>query len=109
MRLVRQSVEYADEALPKPFTLHAAQRAEAKLISEFARMIPETYFEKLVQVHLTNKIKKDAEHQDMLFHQIVLEYANGAEPWHDVHPAVQKLKSFQELLRNERSRLAPES
>ncbi|HWS89326.1 MAG TPA: hypothetical protein VN282_20300 [Pyrinomonadaceae bacterium] len=109
MRLVRQSVEYADETQPKPLTLRAAQRAEAKLISEFSRMIPETFFEKLVQVHLTNEIEKDADHQYMLFHQIVLEYANGVEPWHDVHPAVQKLKSFQEFLKDERSRLALES
>jgi hypothetical protein len=61
-------------------------------------MIPEPYFEKLVVVYRTNKIKKDADHQAMLFSQSVLEYANGTEPWHDVHPAVQQLKSFQEQL-----------
>lgn len=61
-------------------------------------MIPEPYFEKLVAVYRTNKIKKDADHQAMLFSQSVLEYANGTEPWHDVHPAVQELKSFKEQL-----------
>lgn len=65
-------------------------------------MIPEDYFEKLVAVYRTNKIKKDDEHQKMLFSQSVLEYANGTEPWHDVHPAVQKLKSFQEQLSRSR-------
>jgi hypothetical protein len=96
MTLVRQSIEYADEKHPKPIALAAARRAEAKLISAFARMIPEDYFGKLVAVYQTNKIKKDDDHQKMLFSQSVLEYANGTEPWHDVHPAVQKLKSFQE-------------
>jgi hypothetical protein len=96
MTLVRQSIEYADERQPKPITLAAAGRAGARLISAFSRMIPEPYFEKLVAVYRTNKIKKDADHQAMLFSQSVLEYANGTEPWHDVHPAVQELKSFQE-------------
>jgi hypothetical protein len=103
MTLVRQSIEYADDHQPKPITLAAARRAEARLISAFSRMIPEPYYEKLVAVYQTNKIKKDADHQAMLFSQSVLEYANGTEPWHDVHPAVQKLKSFQEQL--DRSRV----
>ena len=76
-------------------------------------MIPEEYFGKLADVYLTNKIKKDADHQRMLFSQSVLEYVDEPdaaepesekEPWHDVHPAVQRLKSFREAL-NERSRL----
>jgi hypothetical protein len=41
----------------------------------------------------------------MLFSQSVLEYADGTEPWHDVHPSVQKLKSFQELLKHEQAKL----
>ena len=102
MTLVRQSIEYADDKEPRPVTLAAARRAEARLISAFSRMIPEPYYEKLVAVYQTNKIKKDADHQAMLFSQSVLEYANGTEPWHDVHPAVQKLKSFQEELNRSR-------
>jgi hypothetical protein len=102
MTLVRQSIEYADESQPKPITLAAARRAGARLISAFSRMIPESYFEKLVAVYRTNKIKKDADHQAMLFSQSVLEYANGTEPWHDVHPAVQELKSFQEQFNRSR-------
>jgi hypothetical protein len=118
MTLVRNSIEYVeDENRPRPITLAAARRAEGQLVSAFARMIPEDYFEKLVAVHRANKIKKDEDHQKMLFSQSVLEYAdelNDAEaesekePWHDVHPAVQKLKSFREAL-NERSRPAVES
>jgi len=102
MTLVRHSIEYADDGRPKPITLATARRAEARLISAFSRMIPEAYFEKMVAVYQTNKIKRDADHQAMLFSQSVLEYANGTEPWHDVHPAVQQLKSFKELLSRSR-------
>lgn len=105
MTLVRHSIEYADERQPKPITLAAARRADARLVSAFSRMIPEPYFEKLVAVYQTNKIKKDEDHQKMLFSQSILEYANGTEPWHDVHPAVQKLRSFQDLLKDEQSKL----
>lgn len=110
MTLIRQSIEYVDE---KPITLAAARRADAQLVSAFSRMIPEPFFEKLVNVYRTNKIIKDADHQKMLFSQSVLEYADEAEPtsgeqpepWHDVHPAVRKLRSFQELLKHEQAKL----
>ncbi len=111
MTLVRSSIEDADEDAPKPITLAAAKRAGNQLVSAFSRMIPEEYFPKLAAVYETNKIKKDADHQAMLFSQSVLEYAGDPddaepekEPWHDVHPAVQRVKSFREAL-NERSRL----
>ena len=109
MTLVHHSIEDADESQAKPITRAAVERAEARLVAAFSRMIPETYFEKLVAVYRTNKIKKDADHQAMLFSQSVLEYANGIEPWHDVHPAVQKLDSFTEVLKNERAKLTAES
>ncbi|HLM58865.1 MAG TPA: ATP-binding protein [Pyrinomonadaceae bacterium] len=115
MTLVRSSIEDADEGSPKPITQALARRAEDQLVSAFARMIPEEYFDKLAAVYETNKIKKDSDHQKMLFSQSVLEYSSEPEeaetekePWHDVHPAVQRLKSFREAL-NERSKLKLES
>ena len=115
MTLVRSSIEDADEDAPKPITLAAAKRAADQLVSAFARMIPEDYFVKLAAVYETNKIKKDADHQAMLFSQSVLEYANDPDAadesekeWHDVHPAVQRLKSFREAL-NERSKPTTDS
>jgi hypothetical protein len=104
MTLVRHSIEYADETQSQPITRHAAERAEARLVSAFSRMIPDEHFEKLVQVHRTNDIPNDTEHQRMLFNLSVLEYANGIEPWHDVHPAVHKLNRFKKALEDERSR-----
>jgi len=114
MTMVRHSIEYADETQAKPLNLPAVRRAEARLVSAFARMVPEDHFEKLVRVHLTNDIENDEDHQRMLFNQSVLEYANddvsavvperevSTEPWHDVHPAVQKLARFRKALEDER-------
>ncbi|MBI3684411.1 MAG: AAA family ATPase [Acidobacteria bacterium] len=106
MTLVRHSIEYADEGKAKPITLTAAQRAEARLIAAFSRSIPEAHFRRLARVHLTNRIENDPDHQLMLYNNSVLEYANGAEPWHDVHPAVLKLRRFKEALTDERPDLA---
>src|SRR5207253_8216867 len=103
MALVRQSIEDADETQATPINMNCVRRAEHILISGFSRMIPENHFKKLASVHLTNEIQNDEDHQLMLFNQSVLEYAGddasavepehatSAEPWHDVHPAVQKL------------------
>ncbi|HEV3470656.1 MAG TPA: hypothetical protein VG148_15135 [Pyrinomonadaceae bacterium] len=110
MRLVRQSIEDTDEG--PPVTLAAVKRAESSLISDFSRMIPEDYYGLLVAVSQTNEIKRDGDHQKMLFSQSVLEYpkeADETEPWHDVHPAVQQLKGFQEALKNERARFTGEA
>lgn len=108
MTLVRHSIEYADETQEKPIRIAAAQRAEVRLVSAFSRMIPEDHFEKLVRVYKTNEIKNDSEHQTMLFNQSVLEYAksvsefaDAVEPWHDVHPAVQKLSRFKKALEDD--------
>ncbi|HJQ22556.1 MAG TPA: P-loop NTPase fold protein [Blastocatellia bacterium] len=115
MTMVRHSIEYADESQAKPIDLPAVRRAEARLVSAFARMVPEDHFEKLARVHLTNDIQNDEDHQTMLFNQSVLEYAHddvsavepvsgaSTEPWHDVHPAVQKLARFRKALEDERA------
>ena len=77
-------------------------------------MVPENHFEALARVHLTNDIQNDEDHQKMLFNQSVLEYAHedvsaiepesaaDTEPWHDAHPAVQKLARFRKALEDER-------
>ncbi len=109
MRLVRQSIEDADDG--PPITLAAVRRAETSLVSDFSRMIPEEYYGLLVAVSRTNEIKRDEDHQKMLYSQSVLEYpkeSDETEPWHDVHPAVQQLKGFREALRNERARFTGE-
>lgn len=100
MTLIRYSIECASTGARKPITLGTARLAEARLITGFSRMIPETHFDKLAVIHLTNKIKQGEDYHSMLFCQSVLEYMNGpeGEPWHDVHPAVQKLNGFREAL-----------
>jgi hypothetical protein len=115
MTLVRQSIEDADETQAKPINMDCVRRADANLVSAFGRMVPESHFEKLARVHLTNEVQNDEDHQLMLFNQSVLEYAADdepdveadSEPWHDAHPAVQKLtrfkKSLEKALEDERA------
>ncbi|HKQ09043.1 MAG TPA: hypothetical protein VJ464_28230 [Blastocatellia bacterium] len=105
MTLVRQGIEDAEETDAQPINMNRVRKAEASLVSAFGRMVPESHFEKLARVHLTNKVQNDEDHQLMLFNQSVLEYAADddpeaadAEPWHDVHPAVQKLSRFKKAL-----------
>jgi hypothetical protein len=107
LTLVRQSIEYAVEASTRPISVAAAERAEARLVAAFSRMIPEDDFSRLARVYQTNEVVNDAAHQAMLFNLSVLEYANGIEPWHDVHPAVQKIARFKRALEDERPKLKP--
>lgn len=51
-------------------------------------------------VDCTKKCDNDDVYRDMLHNLIVLEYMNGLEPWHDVHPSVQRLAEFRSALSN---------
>jgi len=103
MVLVRHAIDYAEEnRSTQPITLNAARRAEGRLVAAYSRMAPEAHFPKLARVYLTNEVANDLDHQQMLYNLSVLEYANGLEPWHDVHPAVQLLARFKQALADER-------
>jgi hypothetical protein len=106
MILVRYTCTYAPrDVWPRPITLDIVRRAEARLVAEYSRMIPEDHFPLLARVHLLKTVQNDDAHQLMLYNLSVLEYVNGAPPWHDVHPAVAQLPKFQEALPNEREKL----
>ncbi|OQA40885.1 MAG: hypothetical protein BWY52_02753 [Chloroflexi bacterium ADurb.Bin325] len=98
MTLVRYACEYASNRYPKPIDDAAAERAIARFTSEYSRSVPEEYFPLLVKVYNTKKCDNDAAYRDMLHNLIVLEYMNGLEPWHDVHPSVQRLAKFRSAL-----------
>lgn len=106
MILVRYACTYAPrDVWPRPITPMVTKRAEARLVAEYSRMIPEDHFPLLARVHLLKTVQNDDAHQLMLYNQSVLEYVNGAPPWHDVHPAVAQLPKFQEALPNEREKI----
>jgi hypothetical protein len=106
MLLVRYACNYAPRHVwPRPITLEVVRRAEAHLVAEYSRMIPEDHFPMLARVHLLKTVQNDEPHQLMLYNLSVLEYINDAPPWHDVHPAVTKLPKFQAALRDEREKL----
>lgn len=100
MTLVRYSAEHAEDRYPKPIGETSAERAIARLTSEFSRSIPEEHFPLLAKVYRTKQIRNDSDHQLMLHTLSVLEYRNGGEPWYDVHPSVRRLAKFREALTN---------
>jgi len=106
MILARQACEYAPRDIwPRPITLPVAQRAEADLVADYSRMIPEEHYPLLARVYLTKEVRSDEAHELMLYNLTVLEYINGMPPWHDIHPVVLKLPKFQAALAAERNKL----
>lgn len=106
MILARQACEYAPrDVWPQPITLPVAQRAEADLVADYSRMIPEEHYPLLAQVYLQKEVRSDEAHELMLYNLTVLEYINGMPPWHDVHPIVLKLPKFQAALAAARAEL----
>ncbi|HEY74106.1 MAG TPA: hypothetical protein G4N99_12645, partial [Thermoflexia bacterium] len=99
MRMVRQACVYAPgDVWPRPISLEVAQRAADQLVATYSRMIPESHYPLLAQVHLTKSIQSDDAHELMLYNLSVLEYINGLPAWHDVHPAVMQLPKFKRAL-----------
>jgi len=98
MTLVRYACEYAASRFPKPIDANAVERAISRFTSEYSRSVPEAYFPKLAKVFRAKKCDNDDAYRDMLHNLIVLEYMNGLEPWHDVHPSVQRLAKFRSAL-----------
>lgn len=106
MILVRYACTYARrDVWPQPITQDVAQRAEARLVAEYSRMIPEEHFPLLARVHRLKTVQNDEAHELMLYNLSVLEYVNAAPPCHDVHPAVTRLPKFQKALHYERRKL----
>jgi hypothetical protein len=105
MRLVTYAcIRAPRDRWPQPIDLETARRAEAELVEEYSRLIPEDHYPKLARVHMRHVVENDVDHQLMLYNLSVLEYLNGPPPWHDVHPAVRRLPKFQEALKREREK-----
>ena len=102
MTLVRNACTYAANRFPKPIDANAAERAISRLVSEFSRSIPEEHYPLLAQVYVRKQVNNDDSHRLMLQNLSVLEYMNGAPPWQDVQPVVQRLSKFQEALTGDR-------
>jgi hypothetical protein len=100
MTLVRYACEYATNRYPRPIDANAVERAIGRFTSEYSRSVPEEYFPLLAKVFRAKQCDNDDAYRDMLHNLIVLEYMNGLEPWHDVHPSVQRLAKFRSALDN---------
>lgn len=102
LTLVRYATRYPLSRWPQPIDMQVAKRAVDKLIAEYSRAIPEEHYPLLAQVYFNKSIRNDGAHGKMLYSQSVLEYYNGAPPWHDVHPVVLELPKFRNALNQER-------
>jgi hypothetical protein len=102
LTLVRYATRYPLKRWPQPIDIRVATRAVGKLIAEYSRAIPEEHYPLLAQVHINKSIRNDGLHGKMLYNQSVLEYYNGAPPWHDVHPIVLELPKLRTALNEER-------
>jgi hypothetical protein len=112
LRFIREACTYADGA---PITLKNAQKALGPTIRLYSTSIPDTHWEKLARLDLSEKKKIDSGDADftlMLRNLNILEYVNGGdddpfaeeEPWYAVNPIVRELQSFKaavEKLRGE--------
>lgn len=101
MTLVRYACQYPVNRYPRPIDANAAERAINRITSEYSRSIPEEHFAALAVVYRDKRCKNDDDHRLMLHNLSVLEYMNGREPWHDVHPSVLRLAKFQEASRGQ--------
>ncbi len=97
MIAVRYACTYAQARYPRPIDVASVEKAIERLVNEYSRMIPEEHLPLLVRVHKTKRVENDDNHRAMLHNLSVLEYVNGAPPWHDVHPVVLRLPRFREI------------
>lgn len=101
MTLVRNACGYAANRFPQPIDVNAAERAISRLVSEYSRSIPEDHLPLLASVYRRKQVINDDRHRLMLHNLSVLEYMNGAPPWHDVQPIVTRLDKFQDALNDD--------
>ncbi len=111
MRLVdsAQMIARADEK--EVIDMDSANRAIAKLRLIFEQLLvpAASYFPRLARIHQRKNdgsqalddpeaIRKDRDFlSHLLFNGSVLEY-NGGESWYDIHPIVQQIRAFREIL-----------
>ena len=93
MLLLRTAIISADERITPEHT----RRAIVNLGTQYDRLVRDADLPKLVEVHRDRRLPTDPEYAHLPYHLLVLEYRNG-EPWADVHPAVQRIRKFEEAL-----------
>ncbi|WP_437738998.1 hypothetical protein WMF39_24940 [Sorangium sp. So ce1504] len=83
-----------------PVTAASVERAAAILQADFERALPEGYVPILRQIAETNRFPDQCEvgvKRDLLLNLFVLEYQNGGpDPWHAVHPLVERCRKYRE-------------
>jgi hypothetical protein len=83
-----------------PVTAASVDRAASIIQAEFDRALPEAWIPTLRRIAKENRFPEQIEEStkaELLLHLYVLEYQNGEpEPWHAVHPLVERCRKFRE-------------
>lgn len=98
MHLLRYACDYTDERIDG----ESAQRAIAKLVREYERLIHREDLELLAQVHRERRLPGSADLSRLMYNRLVLPYVNG-DRWMDVHPAVAAAPLFREYFKVKQS------
>jgi len=81
-----------------PVTGASVDRSAATLQADFERALPETYVPILRGIAETNQFPDECDEKvkrDLLLNLFVLEYQNGGpDPWHAVHPLVERCRKY---------------
>lgn len=100
MYLVQTALNWTEQL---PIQRPAMLRAIAKGRDDYRNTVDETDWDKLAEVAATKRIPNDDAYRGLLFNRCVLEYRTleareddfQTVRWHDVHPLIQKIESFE--------------
>jgi energy-coupling factor transporter ATP-binding protein EcfA2 len=98
MHLLRYACDYTDECIDEG----TAQRAVAKLVREYERLIHREDLELLALVHRERRLPGSTALSRLMYNRLVLPYVNG-DRWMDTHPAVTAAPLFRDHFKVEKS------
>jgi len=96
MHLVQYACDYTDARIDG----EVAQRAIAKLVREYERLIRQEDLELLALVHRHHRLPGSVPLSRLMYNRLVLPYVNGG-CWMDIHPAVAAAPLFRDYFRLE--------
>lgn len=101
---VRHALQIAQNAINEhdvpPVTAASIEQAARLIQADFDRALPEAWVPILRHVAAKNRFPDNLDREtkaDLLLHLYALEYQNGEpEPWHAVHPLVERCRKYRE-------------
>lgn len=102
MQLIQKAIDWTDEL---PITAQAAKRAIEEARETYRKTIQEDQWEVLANTCHQQRAKSDEQHLRLLLNRCLLEYRyydenEALQIWYNVHPLVQGIRQFQEVLQD---------